>query len=97
MKALEKDCEEGVAGGLGGLKMGLGVGAFCAIFDSILLTNERMFGSLFLCSRRKTCSLRPALSWPLSSFQGATRRLPKSFGEYSTRGIFWTFALLALR
>jgi hypothetical protein len=32
---------------------------FAQLFESILLTSERLFGSLFLCSRRKT-SIRRA-------------------------------------
>src|SRR5260370_15483803 len=74
---MREDCEEGRGAGLGVEINGL-----------ILLTCERMFGSLFLCSRRKTSSLRHPRNWRLRSVHWATRSLPKSSGAGSGARIY---------
>ena len=63
--ALEEDWDEGVGAGWVALMRGWEKERILRnLFDSILMTIEHMFGSLFLCSRRKT-SIRPA---PTSCF-----------------------------
>ena len=58
--ALMMGWEGGVGAGRGSLDEGLGERAhFAQSFESIVLTIEHLFGSLFLCSRRKTSVPQP--------------------------------------
>src|SRR5258708_3639702 len=56
----DKDWEEGVGAGRGGGSIAGVVAVVFTIFTINLLTNERMFGRLFLCSRRKTSTRQPS-------------------------------------